>query len=63
MDKSCLQLTSSTVWLSDLEAPSPPFSAPCSLLRQNPFRFGIEKYAQALIKQSTATYNARTAAA
>ena len=27
------------------------------------FRFGIEKYAQSLIKQSAATYNARTAAA
>ena len=35
MDKSCLQLTSSTVWLSDLETPSPPFYASCTLLRQN----------------------------
>jgi hypothetical protein len=27
------------------------------------FRFGIEKYAQSLIKQSSAIYNARTVAA
>ena len=32
--KSCLQLTSSTAWLSDLEVQSSHFYAPCSLLRQ-----------------------------
>ena len=37
MDKPSPQLTSSTAWRFDLEARSPPFSDPCSLLRQNRF--------------------------
>ena len=35
VDKLCLQLTSSTAWLSDLEVPSSHFYASCTLLRQN----------------------------
>ena len=36
VDKLCLQPTSSTAWLSDLEVPASHFSAACSQLRQSP---------------------------
>ena len=46
VDKSCLQLTCCTAWLSDLAAPSSHVYAPCSLLRQSPATESFEVFVE-----------------